>query len=176
MYNHKWLFLSFFTCWDQFMGIPGNALSIRAVYWGKMSQNIGNIHILWALIWFNEFRLKANGCIIYSTQYFPNEIDMHYVADCIAQKYIFHILTHYRYVQMFIQWLLCSKYSMSHRAFLKDESTCRLLTEWRLFDTRAPATTRLTGCGWYHKFFITLKVHSFFVEKSNVKSRCALYM
>ena len=91
MYHHKCLFLSFFTCWYQFMGIPSNALSIRAVYWGKMSQNIGNVHILWTLIWFNELRLKANGWIIYSTIYFPNEIVMHYVADCIAQKHIFHV-------------------------------------------------------------------------------------
>ena len=85
MYNHKLLFLSFFTFSEQFMGIPGIALPIRAVYGRKMSQNIGNIHILWAFIWFNELWLKANVCIIYSKIYFPNEIDMHYVADCIAQ-------------------------------------------------------------------------------------------
>ena len=60
MYNHKWLFLSFFIFWEQFMDIPINAFSIRAVYWCKMSQNISNIHILWAFIWFNELQLKAN--------------------------------------------------------------------------------------------------------------------
>ena len=59
------------------MGIPVNALSIRAVYWRKMYQNISNIHILWAVIWLNELRLKAHGCIICSTIYFPAEIDMH---------------------------------------------------------------------------------------------------
>ena len=85
MYNHKWLFLPFFTLWEQLMDISVNTLSIRAVYWRKMSQNIANIHILWAFIWLNELRLKANGCIICSTTYFPTEIDMHYVADCIAQ-------------------------------------------------------------------------------------------
>ena len=90
MYNDRWLFSSCFTFWEQFMDILVNALSIRAVYWCKMSQNIPNIHILWAFIWLNEFRLKANGCIICSTIYFPTEIDMHYVADCIAQKHIFH--------------------------------------------------------------------------------------
>ena len=67
------------------MDIPANSLLIRAVYWHKMFQNILNIHILGAFIWLNEFRLKANGCIIYSTIYFPTEIDMHYVADCIAR-------------------------------------------------------------------------------------------
>ena len=40
------LFWSFLIFWEQLMGISGNALSIRAVYWHKMSQNIGNIHIL----------------------------------------------------------------------------------------------------------------------------------
>ena len=85
MYNHKWLFLSFFTFWEQFMDIPVNALSIRAVYWCKMFLNIPNIHILWAFIWLNELRLKANGCIICSSIYFSTEIDMHYVADCFAQ-------------------------------------------------------------------------------------------
>ena len=73
------------------MGIPDNALSITAVYWSLMPQNIRNIHILRALIWFNELRLKANGCIIYSIIYFSNEIDMNYVADCIAKKHIFHV-------------------------------------------------------------------------------------
>ena len=91
MYNHKWLFLSFFTFWEQFMGIPVNALSIRAVYRRKLSQNIPNIHILWAFIWLNELRLKANGCIICSTIYFSTEIDMHYVADCIARYHSFHV-------------------------------------------------------------------------------------
>ena len=84
-------FLSFFTFWEQFMGIPVNALSIRAVYWRKMSQNIWNIHILWVVIWLNEFRLKTNGCINCSTIYFPTEIDMHYVADYIAWWHIFHV-------------------------------------------------------------------------------------
>ena len=45
MYNNNWLFLPFFTFWKQFMDIPVNALSIRVVYWRKMSQNIGNIYI-----------------------------------------------------------------------------------------------------------------------------------
>ena len=85
MYNHKWLFLSFVTFLEQFMDIPANALSIRAVYWRKMFQNIPNIHILWTFIWLNELWLKANGCIICSTIYFPTEIDMHYVTDCIAR-------------------------------------------------------------------------------------------
>ena len=40
------------------MGVPGNALSIRALYWRKMSQNIGDIHILWAFNWLNDFDLK----------------------------------------------------------------------------------------------------------------------
>ena len=56
-----------------------------------MSQNIPNIHILWAFIWLNELRLKASGCIICSTIYFPTEIYLHYVADCIARKHIFHV-------------------------------------------------------------------------------------
>ena len=43
------------------MDIPVNALSIRGVYWRKMFQNIPNIHILWAFMWLNELRLKANG-------------------------------------------------------------------------------------------------------------------
>ena len=84
MYNHKWLFLSFFTFWEQFIDIPVNTLSIRAVYCRKMSQNIPNIHILWAFIWLNERRLKSNGCMICSTIYFPTEIYIHYAADCIA--------------------------------------------------------------------------------------------
>ena len=90
MCKHKWLFLSFFTFWEQFIDIAVNALSIRAVYWRKMFQNIPNIHILWAFIWVNELRLKANGCIICSRIYFPTEIDMQYVADCIARQHIFH--------------------------------------------------------------------------------------
>ena len=91
IYNHRWLFWPFYTFWEQFMGIPGNALSIRAVYWRKMAQNIGNIDILWAFNWLNELRLKDSGCIIYYPTYFANEIDMHYAADCIAQKPIFHV-------------------------------------------------------------------------------------
>ena len=91
VYNHEWLLLSFFTFWKQFMGIPGNAFSITAVYWRKMSQNIGDIHILWAFIWLNELRLKANGCIICSTICFPNVIVMHFVTDCIAQEHMFHV-------------------------------------------------------------------------------------
>ena len=78
------IILIIFTFWEQFMDIPVNAMSIRAVYWRKMSENILNIHILWVFIWLNELRLKVNGCIICSTIYFPTEIDMHYVADCIA--------------------------------------------------------------------------------------------
>ena len=74
MYNHKWLFLSFVTFWEQFIDIPVNALSIRAVYWRKMSEDIPNIHILWAFIWPNELRLKAKGCMICATIYFPTEI------------------------------------------------------------------------------------------------------
>ena len=46
---------------------------------------------LWAFIWLNELGLKANWCIICSTIYFPTEIDMHYVADCIEQWHIFHV-------------------------------------------------------------------------------------
>ena len=84
MYNHKWLFLSFFTFWEQLIDIPINALSVRAVYWRKMSQNIPNIHILWAFIWLNELRLKANRCMICSTIYFSTEMDMHHAADWIA--------------------------------------------------------------------------------------------
>ena len=49
------------------MGILGNALSIRAVYWR------------------------------YFTIYFPNEIDMLYVADCFAQQHIFHVFDWERY-------------------------------------------------------------------------------
>ena len=91
MYNRELLFSSFFTFWEQFMDIPVNALSIRAVYWRKMFQNIPNIHILWAFIWLNELRLKANGCMISSTIYFPTEMDMYYFADCIAWYHIFHV-------------------------------------------------------------------------------------
>ena len=89
MYNHKWLFLSFFTFSEQFMDIPVNAMSITAVYWRKMFQNIPNIHILWAFISLNELRLKVNWCIACSTMYFPTGIDMHYAADCIARCSIF---------------------------------------------------------------------------------------
>ena len=84
VYNHKWLFLSSVTFREQLMDISGNALSIRAVYWRKMFQNIGNIRILWAFIWLYEFQLQSNRYIIYSKIHFPNEIDIHYVADCIA--------------------------------------------------------------------------------------------
>ena len=56
-----------------------------------MSHKIGNIRILWAFIWLNELQLKANGCIINCTIYFPKEIDMHFVTSCIAQEHIFHV-------------------------------------------------------------------------------------